>query len=142
MGVLKRAKGTYDVLLEVAGQEVAITMRALPLGRRMDLLAGIQDLDLTNAKCFDRLCEFIAEVVVEFKEEAGTVPEVLKDLDDPDDFREIVKQVCRNMTLSEAERKNSYSSPGLPTAGSAGSAGKPATAVGEPASTTPSQTEA
>lgn len=142
MGVLKKSKGAYAALLSIGGQDVRVTMKAMPLGERFDLLSNIQDLNLRDARSFDQLCDFLSEVVVRFDDEQGTVKEVLRGLDDPDNFRDIVQQVCRQLTLSEAERKNSHSSSGQPTAASAGHAEKPAGTAEEPASTTPKKTEA
>lgn len=111
---------------------------SMSIGDKERLLAKIQGIT-TSEGSFDELLAILAPAIARidgFDEEPLAI---LKQIEEVDDLREIIRAIVWHCDLAPSEIKNSRSSSAQPTPESAGNAVKPVGPDDEPASTTPTQ---
>jgi len=136
-----RDKRTYDVPMEIAGEEVVFRISGMSLDDRAALVATCQTAQENSTNPIGDVLDEICKHVVWIKGHEGTPREILGALEYDEDLHAIMKGLVDFTTLPEAERKNLLSSPGRPILASAGSpVEKPVEKVVAPVSTIPEKT--
>lgn len=144
---LTNEKITYDVKIEVAGQETLFVLKAMSIESRQLLLSQIQQLnvddmevaDVSNA--FETLLDATANAIVSIEGYDDAPRETLKKLEFVSDLTAITKGIVTFAGLSEDESKNLLSSSGRNIQVSAGSAGSSVKKENAHVSTTLKQTD-
>lgn len=114
---------------------------SMSIGDKEKLVYDIQNVGSDNG-AFDRLLDIVAPVIARIEGFGKPTREVLSQLEDIRQLREIVHALIAHCSLTEEEIKNLRSLSEQPIPESAGNAETPAEPVGAPASTTQTQKDA
>ena len=124
--------------IEVCGTTFHII--SMSIGDKEQLINRIQTVGPEDG-AFDRLLDVIAPAIESIDGYDSAPREVLSQLEELEDLKQIIQAIIKHCALTPSESKNSLSSSAQRTPGSAGSAEKPVGPDDEPASTTPKQTD-
>ena len=108
---------------------------SLSIGEKEKLVYDLQHIGNDDG-AFDRLLDVIAPAITKIDGFEDPVREVLSQLEEIEQLREIIQAIIRHCALTKAEAKNSHSSSEQHTPESVGSADQSAVPEGGPASTT------
>ncbi len=106
---------------------------SMSIGEKEQLVYKLQNLGSEDG-AWERLLGIITPAIVRIEGfESRTVEDVLGELEDLEQLREIIQAIIAHCTLTSSERKNLLSSSEQPTPDSAGNAENNAGAESEPA---------
>jgi len=133
-----------DAVESVIVDGVEFHLKQVNVRTKFEIITALSQLtENTLLDALDELKNQLSRVIVSvsYKDKVISFAEAFERFENSATINRLMTEIIRYCTLTEAQRKNSDSSPGQPTPESVGSAETPAEPDGEPASITPTPME-